>query len=343
MIARLASPEDSQLIDRYVEQSDSSSLYHNYAWGDVIEKSFGHKSYYLICEKNNAHLGGVLPLVHMKSLFFGNLMVSMPYFNYGGVRADNLMNQNLLIGEAVKIAGNLGASHIELRQEEPLRNGFQFKSEKVSMRVQLPRSPDGLWKSFPSKLRSQIKVPQKAGLSTRIGGIEELDDFYKVFSINMSHLGTPVYPKCFFRNILENFKSRAWICSVFLGKVPVASGFLVGFKNVLEIPWASSLRKYNRLSANMLLYWTVLQFACEKGFTVFDFGRSTTGEGTYKFKEQWGASPYPMRWYYWLRDDGALPEITPRNPKYRMAIELWKKLPVPVTRFLGPHIVKNIP
>jgi len=309
----------------------------------VIEKSFGHKSYYMICEKNDGVLGGILPLVHLKSLFFGNMMVSMPYFNYGGVCADNSVIKDLLIGEAVKFAGDLGASHIELRQEDLLDNGFPFKSEKVSMRINLPRSPNDLWKSFPSKLRSQIKVPQKNGVSTRMGRMEELDDFYEIFSINMSHLGTPVYPKCFFRNILEKFPNCTWICNVFLGKIPVASGFLIGFKNKIEIPWASSLRKYNKFSVNMLLYWNCLQFACENGFDIFDFGRSTKGESTYKFKEQWGATPSPMRWHYWLRSGGAMPELTPRNPKYRLAIELWKSLPVPLTRFLGPHIVKNIP
>jgi len=343
MIIRLATHEDNQIIDRYIEKSSSSSLYHNFAWGTVIEKCFGHKSYYLICDNDNESIGGVLPLVQMKSRIFGNMMVSMPYFNYGGVCADNEVNQNHLIGEAIKIAKKLDASHIEFRQEELLKNGFPYKSEKVSMRVLLTNSPDDLWKSFHSKLRSQIKVPQKNGITAKIGGIEELDYFYKVFSINMSHLGTPVYPKSFFKNIMEKFSHCTWICSVFLDKLPIAAGFLIGFKNVMEIPWASSLRKYNRLSANMLLYWTVLQFACEKGFKVFDFGRSTVGEGTYKFKEQWGAKPYPMRWHYWLRDGGAMPEITPRNPKYRLAIELWKSLPVPVTRLLGPRIVKNIP
>jgi len=343
MMIRLANPNDRPMIDRYIEQSVTSSLYHNYAWGEVIQKSFGHKSYYLIYDNENGSLGGILPLVHLKSLVFGNLMVSMPYFNYGGVCADNEGNRNQLVDKAIKIAENLGARHIEFRQEEPLNNGFPFKSEKVSMRLDLPPSPDELWKYFSSKLRSQIKVSQKNGLCARFGRIEELDDFYEVFSINMSHLGTPVYPKRFFRNILEKFPSCTWICSVFLGKDPVASGFLAGFKNVMEIPWASSLRNFNRLSPNMLLYWTVLKFACEKGFTVFDFGRSTPEGGTFRFKEQWGAKPSPMRWHYWLRSGDKIPEITPRNPKYRMAIELWKSLPVPVTRFLGPHIVKNIP
>ena len=123
----------------------------------------------------------------------------------------------------------------------------------------------------------------------------------------------------------------------------MASGFLAAFKDKLEIPWGASLRRYNSLSPNMLLYWSCLEFASMKGFRVFDFGRSTVEEGTYRFKEQWGASPSPMNWHYWLPQGGALPEINPGNPKYRLAISMWKKMPVPLTQVLGPHIVRNIP
>jgi hypothetical protein len=125
--------------------------------------------------------------------------------------------------------------------------------------------------------------------------------------------------------------------------MPVASGFLIGFKETLEIPWASSLREYNAQSPNMLLYWTALRFACERGFKTFDFGRSTPGGGTYRFKEQWGAKPVPLYWYYWMRNGGALPELNPNNPKYRSAIALWKHLPVGLTKVLGPFIVRNLP
>lgn len=340
---RLAESSDGPSIDRYIERSATTSVYHKYEWGEVIRDSFGKKTYYLVDDPGEGELGGILPLVHLKSLYFGNMMISMPYFNYGGVCADDGETRNRLVEEAARIAEDLGASHIEFRQEEPLENGFPFKSEKVSMRLRLPGSAEELWKSFPAKLRSQVKVPQKNGMTARVGGIDELDGFYDVFSANMRDLGTPVYPKCFFRNILEKFPGRSHVCSVYSGDTAVASGFLVGFKDTLEIPWASSIRKFNRLGPNMLLYWTVLRFACEKGFAVFDFGRSTAGEGTYKFKEQWGAAPRPMRWHYWLRDGKCMPEINPRNRKYRTAIEIWKRLPVPLTRLIGPHVVKNIP
>ena len=211
------------------------------------------------------------------------------------------------------------------------------------MRLALPSSPDDLWKSFPSKLRSQVRKPQKSGMNIRVGREDELDSFYHVFSVCMRDLGTPVYPKCFFRNILERFPESTWICSVYLDKAPMASGFLVAFKDRLEIPWGASLRRYNPLSPNMLLYWSCLEFACKQGFRVFDFGRSTTGESTYRFKEQWGAVPFPMYWHYWIANDGTIPEINPHNPRYRLAIGMWKKLPIPLTNLLGPSIVRNIP
>ena len=343
MSVKLADIRDRERIDHYVRNSEVANLYHDGRWGKVIEDSFGHKYHVLLSEKSGGDIDGILPMVHMKSWGFGNFIVSMPYFNYGGVCANDEPARRTLIEAAIRMAKERNVHHIEFRQEHSLCYGFPEKTSKVSMRMGLPDSPDDLWKSFPSKLRSQIKVPQKAGMVSRIGRLEELDSFYAVFSRNMRYLGTPVYPKHFFRNILDAFRENTWICSVYMGNAPVAAGFLAGFKDRLEVPWASSVRNYNRLSPNMLLYWSCLKFACEEGFTTFDFGRSTKEESTYKFKEQWGATPSPMVWSYWVRNEGIIPDITPRNRKYELAIEIWKKLPLPVTQMLGPRIIKNIP
>lgn len=341
-VVRCAGDGDSRAIGDFLAGNDKASLYHAYDWCSVIQKSFSHECRYILCEDKDRKILGVLPIVHMKSMLFGNLMVSMPYFNYGGVVSDDEDTRDLLIEESVRIAKECGASHIEYRQEMPLNNGFPVKTHKVSMRLDLPDSEDTLWNSLPSKLRSQVRKPQKEGLTVRIGR-DEIENFYRVFSINMRDLGTPVYTKAFFTNILDHFQQNSWICTVSMGNEPVASGFLLGFKDRLEIPWASSIRKYNRLAPNMLLYWSCLKFACERGFRVFDFGRSTTGESTYRFKEQWGAVPVPLFWHYWMVEEGPLPEINPANPKYNLAIGIWKRLPVSLTNFIGPRIVRNIP
>ena len=331
------------MIDRFIHDCDKSNLYHDRRWGAVVSKSFGHKYYVLVSETMDGGVTGILPFVHMRSWCFGNFLVSMPFFNYGGVCAEDGNTRDRLIAEAIRIAKDLDVHHVEFRQESSFENGFPEKTSKVSMRLELPGSPEELWKTFPSKLRSQIKVPQKAAMTVRIGRLDELEGFYEVFSRNMRNLGTPVYPKLFFENILEQFHESTWICTVYSGDIAVASGFLAGFRDRMEIPWASSLREYNRQSPNMLLYWSCLKFACERGYKLFDFGRSTRNENTYKFKEQWGAAPSPMVWSYWVKEGESVPDITPRNRKYQMAIDFWKKLPVPLTRMLGPRIVRNIP
>ena len=180
-------------------------------------------------------------------------------------------------------------------------------------------------------------------MDARVGAGDELDSFYRVYSRNMRDLGAPAHSKSLFLNILQEFPESTWICCVYSGDQPVAAGFLVGFKENLQLPWASSLRPYHRDSPNMLLYWTALKFACEKRFRVFDFGRSTPGEGTYRFKQQWGARLAPLYWHYWMRNGGPLPELNPKNPKYRTAINIWRRLPVSLTSRIGPSIIKKLP
>jgi FemAB-related protein (PEP-CTERM system-associated) len=177
----------------------------------------------------------------------------------------------------------------------------------------------------------------------KVGGREHLDAFYAVFSRCMRDLGTPVYAKGFFSKILEIFPKEARICVVLLGDVPVAAGFLYGYRSLLEIPWAASDKRFNKLAPNMLLYGTVLEYACQQGFQVFDFGRSTPDSGTYRFKAQWGAQPKQLYWYYWMENGRPLPQLNPQNPKYALAIRLWQKLPLAVANVLGPHIVKYLP
>lgn len=343
MSVRLYKKEDRVRWDEYVMRSDSSSGYHSIGWKNLIESVFGHKTFYLLSEDGGGNINGILPLVHMKGLIFGNFMVSIPYFNYGGICSDDPRAGRELLDEAVLIAEREKAAHIELRQTEQLKNGLPVKTSKVSMLLDLPTSPEVLFKGFSSKLRSQIRRPEKEGMVTKIGGVEELEGFYHVFSINMRDIGTPVYPKEFFKSILNNFPENVFICTVYYASKPVASGFLTTFKERLEIPWASALRRYNQYSPNMLLYWSCLKFACEQGYKIFDFGRSTPGGNTFRFKEQWGAKPVQLYWHYWMKNERALPELNPNNPRFQLAIKIWQRLPVGLTKVVGPMIVKNLP
>jgi FemAB-related protein (PEP-CTERM system-associated) len=159
----------------------------------------------------------------------------------------------------------------------------------------------------------------------------------------MRDLGTPFYGKPFFYNILESFPENSQIIVLRMNNQPVAAGFLIGYRDTLEIPWASTIRDVNQLSMNMLLYWEALKFAIQSGFRYFNFGRSSRDAGTFRFKQQWGAQPKQLYWHYWLGEQGELPTLNPSNPKYALLINLWKRLPVTLTRWLGPPIVKNLP
>ncbi len=270
-------------------------------------------------------------------------MVSLPFLNYGGILADSNDIGKALLAEAISIGKTEHIEFIELRHLRNSDLNLTVKTAKVSMILDLPGNSTLLLKSFKSKLRNQIRKPEKEGLTSVIGESELLHDFYEVFSKNMRDLGTPVYDKRFFATILNTFPQAAKMCVVFYRHKPVAAGMLICFKDQIEMPLASSLREYNFLGANMMLYWSSLQYAADRGFKQFDFGRSTPHEGTYNFKEQWGAKPLQLYWHYWLPNGSALPELNPHNPKYRYAIKVWQHLPLCITNTIGPKIVKNIP
>ena len=342
-VIRVERSNEEVVWDRYVGEHQGATTYHLTAWRHVIANVFGHPTLYYMARDEQEDVRGILPLVYLKSRVFGKFLVSLPYFNYGGVIADSGEVRDALLAEAVRDAGALGASHIELRHLSGMDLAWPKKDHKVSMRLELPPRYEDLLKGFPPKLRSQIRRGEKEGMKVKVGEENLIDEFYAVFSRNMRDLGTPVYRKDFFVEILRAFPKETKVAVVYLEEKPVAAGFVVGFRTTLEIPWASSDRRYARIAPNMLLYGSVLRYACEQGYRVFDFGRSTKDSGTYRFKQQWGAQPVKLEWSYWLRDGQPLPELNPQNPKFTFAIETWKRLPLPLTTLIGPRISKYLP
>ena len=338
-----SSGEDRLEWDRFVLDHECGTGYHLYSWNNVISEVFGHDTIYLMVKNESGVVVGVAPLVILSSRLFGGFLVSLPFLNYGGILATNQEVRASLEASVEKIAIRKNLDHVELRQQHIVATSWISSERKVSMRLSLPSTYEELQKKFPSKLRSQVRRAQKEGMTTRIGGSECLDEFYAVFSRCMRDLGTPVYAKSFFAKILEVFPKEARICIVSHGGGPVAAGFLYGFRSSLEIPWAASDKRFNKLAPNMMLYGAVLEYACQQGFQVFDFGRSSPDSGTYRFKEQWGAQPHQLYWYYWMGQGRQVPQLNPQNPKYALAIRLWQNLPLPIANLLGPHIVKYLP
>ena len=326
----------------FVDSVAHSTVYHHSAWCELIKSNFGHTPYYITCRKPDGVLCGVFPTVHLSSKLFGSFMVSMPYFNYGGPLSEHAAVDQMMLEYCAELGGNLECSHLEVR-DTGARDSWLAKQHKVTMILPLPESNDILDKQLGTKVRAQVKRAAREDLEFSHGREELLDDYYRVFSQNMRDLGTPVYDKQFFVSILEAFPDHAHIAIVRHNKKPVAAGFVLGFRDKLEIPWASSLRKANPLGVNMFMYRQILRVAIEQGYTFFDFGRSSIGASTYKYKKQWGAVEHQLHWHYWLKDADELPELNPDNPKYKIAIRLWQCLPVAVANTIGPKLVRNLP
>lgn len=334
---------DGARWDAYVQQHPDATGYHLYAWRGVFERTFGHKTSYLLAERDGA-VTGVLPLVKFRSPLFGRFLVSLPFVNYGGVLASDEASAHALVARAASLARELKARHVELRHRSRRFEGLAPKEHKVSMLLPLAGTVDAMWEGLDRKVRNQIRKAEKSGLAAEAGGIERLDEFYGVYARNMRDLGTPVYARRFFEEVLRTFPDRTEIVvsrHTESGQ-PVAAGLTWRWRETVEVPWASSLREFNQMAPNNQLYWTIITRAVAAGAAVLDFGRSTPNEGTFHFKRQWGAAPLPLCWEYDLQG-GTLPDQSPKNPKFRLAIDLWRRLPLPIANRLGPHIVRSIP
>jgi serine/alanine adding enzyme len=308
----------------------------------VIERAFGHETRYLVAEAEDGAPAGVLPLVVFRSRVFGRFVVSLPFLNYGGVLASSPGAGQALLEAAVREARLAGASSLELRHTVQVFPHLQARRHKVAMVLGLEPTADAQWRAIDRKVRNQVRKAEKSGLQVVQGSAELLDAFYQVFAHNMRDLGTPVYGIRWFREILAAFPASTRVFVVYAGDRPVAASLVLWHRSSLEVPWASSLRAFNPQCPNVLLYWEMLRFGCERGFRRFDFGRSTPGEGTFHFKRQWGAEPQPLVWEYWTAG-GPLPELNPANPRFGLAIAAWRRLPLPVANLLGPRIVRSIP
>ncbi len=347
MKIRLANIDDWSKWDEYITLHPDASPYHLFAWKTAVEDAYKHKGYYLMAEEGLT-LHGVLPLIFMKPPLRPGQLVSLPFCDLGGVLSSCDEASDKLINETMLLARKLKAKRIELRSQEPTPSyqvkdlSVSIQSHKVCMLLKLPSSSNQLMDNFKSKLRSQIRKAEKNGLQFMWGGLEELDDFYLIFCRNMRELGSPVHSKEWFKCIIQHYGDSVRLGLVYYENKPIGGGIILSARNKVCVSWASTLRNYNRLSPNMLLYWNFLKYSADSGYTWFDFGRSTPDEGTYKFKLQWGAKPEPLYWDNISMNGKEQRSDTKTSSKRELVEQIWQKLPFSLTNYIGPSIRKHI-
>ena len=343
MVIEICPPERPKEMawDAYVYRSRDASPYHLYGWRRVIEQCYGHRGYYLWAHENEA-TKGILPLILIQSMLFGRSLVSLPFVDEGGICAEDDRTRDELYQEAFRLFDVYKADYLDLRHGRPSGLDIPSHGSKVSLVLPMADDPDRMWDLFDAKLRNQIRKATRSGLTASWNGSEGLSDFYKIFAIHMRDLGSPVHSRGFFDAIMREFPHTAKLILIHKGREVIGGGLCLLFKDTIYMPWASSLSDCFSLCPNNLLYWEAIRWGCEKGYKRFDFGRSSPGGGTYRFKKQWGAREEPLQWQCVNRKTTRTPIIDSDDLRYRWASRVWKRIPLTITTWIGPILRRQI-
>lgn len=333
---------DPKQWDDYVDKHPAGTIYHRQDWRKVIEQTFGYECPYLVALSGST-IVGVLPLTVVNSPLFGTYITSCAFADYGGICADDVTSAQILLDTAINVATNVKAESLELRHVLPTHmSNLDTHRNKVLSILELPDSEEVLWKSFRAKLRNQIRKSMKSGMNVRWGHDDIIPDFYSVFIRNMRDLGTPALGVDFFRHVVKFHGKAADVLVLYKGDIPISGAVALSYRNTMEVPWASSIRQYFPLLPNNLLYWTLLQKCISRKLEFFSFGRSTIDSSTYEFKAQWNSESIILNYQSFVFDKESRADLTPGNPKYRIAIRLWKKLPIALAKRLGPFVARGL-
>lgn len=322
----------------FVEQCPSASFFHLAEWQEVIERSFGHRTHFLYATERE-QITGILPLVHVRSRLFGNSLSSTPFCVYGGIAASTEVSQSALESEAVRLASELKVDYLEMRNSER-RQDWPEKPLYVTFRKSISTDSEENMKAIPRKQRAMVRKGIKAGLISEID--TTIDRFFPAYAESVRNLGTPVFPRKYFEILSSVFGERCDILTVTHEHKVVCAVMNFYFRDEVLPYYGGGGDAARELKGNDFMYWEVMRRAAERGLGVFDYGRSKVATGSYHFKKNWGFEPVPLHYQYHLVKARDIPDVNPMNPKYKLFIDAWKRLPLPVANRVGPILSRNL-
>jgi FemAB-related protein (PEP-CTERM system-associated) len=333
--------KDAVRWDQFVERCPEATFFHKAGWKDVFERAFAHKTFYMFAEAAGV-IQAVLPLVQIKSYLFGNALKSTPFCVHGGIAAESELARVALQKRACELAVNLGVEYLEMRNRfaQNKDDKWEAKDLYVSFRKTMDPDPDVNFNAIPRKQRAMVRKGIDAGLTGKIDN--DLDVFYRAYSESVRNLGTPVFSKKYFSLLREIFPQESDILTVRLNGEIISSVLSFYFRKEVLPYYAGGTKKAREVKGNDFMYWDLMRRACERGYEVFDYGRSKKGTGAYSFKKNWGFEPEPLTYEYFLVGLEKMPDVSPMNPKYRYFIKLWQKLPLSISMLIGPVISKDL-
>lgn len=341
-VVRVCTDADGPRWDAFLASQPLGSFYHRFAWKTINERSLGHPTFFLIAERG-AEVAGVFPLVFVRSRLFGKILCSMPFVNYGGPCGVDATTVAQLLNHAKILADQHSVDYTEIRALEPLAGNLPVATHKVSMTIALQPDPDALWNAFTSRHRTAVRRVYKNGINVVHGHFDQLDAFYSLLARSWRQHGTPIYRRQYFADILSAFPDETRIFVAYRDKTPIAAAFNGYYRDTVEGMWAGTDAAFRELQPSYVLYWAMIKHACENGYRHFHLGRSTVGSGGEAFKMKWNADSKQLYWHYYLQHGQPMPQLNVDNPRYRLAIRLWSRLPLRVTTLIGPPLARGIP
>ena len=336
---RPMAPGDRARWDAFVSACPEATFFHRAGWQEVIERAFGHHTHYLLAEQGG-EIVGVLPLTEIRSRLFGHALISNAFCVYGGIAAADEAARSALDSEARQLARTLRVGHLEYRNLRPQHPDWPTQDLYCPFRKPLEPDVEANLKAIPRKQRAMVRKGMKNGLKAEFDA--DVDRFYALFADNVHRHGTPALPRRYFALLKEVFGADCDVLTVTHQGRPVSSVLTFWFRDEVLPYYAGDVPAARELAANDFKYWELMRHACERGCRVFDYGRSKRGTGQFDFKKNWGFTPQPLYYEYDLVRSSHVPQHNPANPKYRLFIALWKRLPRAVVNTLGPHLVKSL-
>jgi FemAB-related protein (PEP-CTERM system-associated) len=343
LLVKRLEPEDRTAVarwDAFVARCPEATFFHRAGWQRIVSEVFRHRTHFLYAERAGV-VEGVLPLAQVKSLLFGNSLVSLPFAVYGGVAATTPDAAEALEREAQTTARRLGVDHLELRNLRPLHPEWPTQDLYVRFRKQIAPEVEANMLAIPRKQRAMVRKGLKNNLRSEID--PDIERFFALYADNVHRHGTPPFPRRYFEALVEVFAGDCEVLTVVdpSGR-PLSSVLSFYFRDEVLPYYAGDEISARDLAANDFKYWELLRRSCERGLKVFDYGRSKLGTGSYSFKKNWGFEPEPLFYEYCLYRREAIPQNNPSNAKYRLLIETWRRMPIGLANWLGPFIVRNL-
>jgi FemAB-related protein (PEP-CTERM system-associated) len=334
LVVRPYEPEMREAWQRFVLASPTATAAHLIEWRDILLRACGARPCYLLAT-SNGKVKGILPMARVPSPVGRGRLVSVPYLTYGGICAANNQAHDALLASASVLARTLGTV-VELRGGRERASNGSRRVDKATLVLDIADGPAVAWKRFRAEIRNRIRKARRAGLETLVGGAECLTEFFDVFCRRMRELGSPPHSYRFFDEILRELPDTR-IILVRKNDTTVGGGVLCFFKHSVEVPWVACRGDSLWACPYHLLYWEAIAYSWQRGVKRFDFGRSTLDSGTFVFKRRWGAEPVPLSWHYIGANGNGRANGRHGRPLL-VASELWKRLPLSATRFIGPAL-----